>query len=151
MSNDDFLKMPRKDVLGAPIGGMSSTRHNGGSGVLAIIFRKMLSDLGITSHAMTYLAKTYCENLKKRSIVANAGAEKTKIVKPTQFNPNVLLKEILGNKITIKVFMKALKVLRVTNVEFAVTITRANAITVHKHSIDLNNPQEDEEHETEEV
>lgn len=105
-------------------------RVSGVGGILAELLRRIWADSGISLNALEKLIEDFAR--KARESVDNRTVA-------SYMNKSNLRRELSSPKITWRSFIKALRILHVTNVEFCVKLTYKDGRTetVHKVMADL--------------
>jgi len=114
---------------------LAETRGTGG--VLARLWRQINLDLGVGGNRFEILLTDFIASAK-RNIPASRVSR--------HFTRGNLRRELEKNTMTFKVFMKALRFLKITKVKFAVELTHSNGkVSVHATEVDLGGQQIQEE------
>lgn len=126
MDNDpkDGIKVMRSK----PDGGVSEVRGVGG--ILAGLWRQCLHDLNIPPTRIDFLCNQFIARARKGLVDARVA---------NYFNKGNLRRELEKQKMTMKVYIKALKILDVVNVKIAVELThRSGHKSIHSTSVNIN-------------
>lgn len=128
-----------KEMRSKPDGGVSEVRGIGG--ILAGLWRQVLHDLNLPPNRIDNLCNEFIARARKNLVdtrVAN------------YFNKGNLRRELEKPKMTMKVFIKALKILGVINLKIAIELThRSGKKSIHSKSIDINYIEVDDAEESE--
>jgi hypothetical protein len=129
MSHNQKYEIER--ILNSPDRGITETRGIGG--IVARLWRTILSDLNIRPGKFELLLTEFIINAKSK--VADDRVSKL-------FTRGNLRRELERPTMTIKVFMKGIKMLRVTKFKIAVELEFSNGKkTLHSTSVDLGEPK----------
>ena len=128
---DALLRQPNK--------GVGQTKGIGG--ILAELWRIIARDINLQLPRFEFLCNQY---------VAKARRDLTDARVANYFNRGNLRRELAKPTMTMKVFIKALKVLDVTSFKIAIELHhRSGKKTIHEHSVEIGN-MADGEHEFDE-
>ena len=109
-------------------GGVSEVRGVGG--ILAGLWRQCLHDLNLPPNRIEFLCNQFIQRARKDLVDARVA---------NYFNRGNLRRELEKPKMTMKVYIKALKILDIVNVKIAVELThRSGQKSIHSTSVNIN-------------
>lgn len=118
------------------------TATRGIGGVLASLWRRIQYDLGISGQRFEILLQDFLARAKKGMPTHRVGRH---------FTRGNLRRELEKETLTFKVFMKAMKLIRIKHVRLAVELTHSTGkITLHQTEIDLGSAEFNEALDNEE-
>ena len=124
IESKDGIKVMRSK----PDGGVSEVRGIGG--ILAGLWRQCLHDLNLPPSRIEFLCNQFIARARKGLVDARVA---------NYFNRGNLRRELEKPKMTMKVYIKALKILDVVNVKIAVELThRSGQKSIHSTSVNIN-------------
>ncbi len=110
------------------------TKTSGVAGILASLWRRIQFDIGISGTRFEILLTDFINKAKRNS----AGEHPVS----RHFTRGNLRRELEKDKMTIKVFIKAMRLIRVKKISFIVELTHSdNKVTLHRTDVDLGSPE----------
>jgi hypothetical protein len=130
----EYGTMPQRNLYGLPTTPTPRQAPRGVAGILATLFGGILHDLNINGARLQAKTRKYCDHIKARDNALLAqqptGYSSMKL-KTSQYNPGIWMRAMLSPKMTIKTFVKGLRIIDVVKFELRVTLTHRNGRVTH--------------------